>query len=270
MLIWIKAPPVAVGILTIFLILLGTSASDETNLIPTPATAAPTPLESLLTTAKHENLELHTVRLDQLPFARNILNPCGSDIYSRTPIIQAAGHRTYYAREFYNLLAHYGKKYQQKAQQLLNTTAENLHNCAFQEVNDLPNTPTLEQLQNMTNEEALNSIYSSLTMHSMYSYFIHHQFETSAKRCSEDIRNERHLATSSANLATEQKTLACIIKKAISFLGYTFQENEGLSNETLTSVNVCSRRALRDCQVLRSVNHSLSTIAIYASNITSF
>lgn len=117
-------------------------------------------------------------------------------------------------------------------------------------------------------EEAMDKIYSSLLTHTAYAYYIHHQFTTSAIRCSEDIQGEQSLANASNLLATNQKALACQIRIGIAVLGYKQNDASSVLNLTITDLSQCSRRALRDCQVIHSINRFLKVVADYAADLS--
>ncbi|XP_035219017.1 uncharacterized protein LOC118192214 isoform X2 [Stegodyphus dumicola] len=241
------------GVITIFVLLLGSTVSEE---VLTTAI-----YDENATLSGSEISEGPTFSVSELPFVNSLLNPCSSEA-TTNGYIAAEGHRASFAIEFFKFMNTCAATYKQNAQQVLDRDV--IHECASLGIYNLPNTPTLQELLDMDTEEALNRIYSSLLVHSAHAYFIRHQFLTSSATCPVTIVDEGNLAEQAFILAKKQKSLACAIRLGITILGYHQNDTSAILDEKLSDLRLCSRRALRDCQVVRSIIHLLDIISQYA------
>lgn len=116
----------------------------------------------------------------------------------------------------------------------------------------------------MDMEEALNKIYISLLVHSAYSFVIHYQINSTDVRCSNDIQREERLASQSYAMALKQKALACYVLVGMTVLGYEKEDVTPLLSVRVSHLSLCSRRALRECQVMNSARKFLQVLQNYA------
>lgn len=120
----------------------------------------------------------------------------------------------------------------------------------------------------MDAEEALARIHSSLLMHAAYAYFVDHQFATVSGLCSEaNLDREQNLAREALILAKKQKQMACMTQMTMEELGFTLNVTNSLLNERFANLRLCSRRALRDCQIMLSISHLLDVIGKYSNSM---
>ncbi|CAL1287499.1 unnamed protein product [Larinioides sclopetarius] len=246
------------GILAL-LVLLSTAPSEGY-----PASTISNETKTLPTDDAHDSQGL---KVKDLPFSSYISNPCSPGTSSRnTDRSRSKAHRQSYSIAFYNYMSSYGTLYKQDAVNVINEST--IDDCAVLNMPDLPNTPTLPELQEMDPEAALKRIHSSLLMHAAYAYFVEHQYLTSSSTCSEASANrERSLAREAVILARKQKHMACMTQMTIEELGYTSNDIDEILNEKFTNLQLCSRRALRDCQIMLSIVRLFDVIANYSKSI---
>lgn len=205
-----------------------------------------------------------SVSVRDLPFASNLLNPCPSEpATSGQSNLVAEERRAEFAVEFYRTISDNANRYKQDAQIMLDRDV--IQDCATLNVPNLPNTPSLQELQEMDGGDALAKIYFSMLVHTAHAYFIRHQHETQSNSSTCFGPNERNLARKSGELAVKQKFLACIIRMGATAMGYSPNYSNQILDEDMTQLRLCSRRALRDCQVLHSIIYLLDVIARYAT-----
>ncbi|GIY85749.1 uncharacterized protein CEXT_85211 [Caerostris extrusa] len=61
--------------------------------------------------------------------------------------------------------------------------------------------------------------------------------------------------------------MACMTQMTIDELGYTQNDTEDILNSKFPSLHMCSRRALRDCQVLLSTVRLFDVIVDYSKSM---
>ncbi|KAH7982194.1 hypothetical protein HPB52_003386 [Rhipicephalus sanguineus] len=117
----------------------------------------------------------------------------------------------------------------------------------------------------LSQAQALSSLYGFLVSHAAYAFFVSEQAEKYANSsCASP--NEHTLAENSRTLAAQLRDLLCTIKLTASVHGGNVEF--GASEERVASLRVCdestcSRRLLRDCQVVASVANVLRTLQRY-------
>ncbi|KAF8784666.1 uncharacterized protein LOC129959481 isoform X2 [Argiope bruennichi] len=241
------------------LVLLSTAPSEgyPTSTISNETTTLPT----------DEVNDSQSLKVKDLPFANYISNPCSPGTSSRTTDrSRSKAHRQSYTIAFYNYMSSYGTLYKQDAMNVINEST--IDDCAVLNLPELPYTPTLSELQEMDAEGALKRIHSSLLMHAAHAYFVEYQYLTSSSTCSEASANrERNLAREAIILARKQKHMACMTQMTIEELGYTPNNTDEILDEKFTNLQLCSRRALRDCQIMLSIVRLFDVIANYSKSI---
>ncbi|KAG8190968.1 hypothetical protein JTE90_010828 [Oedothorax gibbosus] len=198
-------------------------------------TALTAALGAFLVVVRAEEL----VRLRELPFSGHIRHPCGA---TPRPRSRAPTELREYSVAFYRYMAAYSALYRRDANRAANQATDE--------------------------EEALQQIHSSLLLHAAYAYFVEHQFATASGSCSEaSLERERKLAQEALVLARKQKHMACLTQMTLDELGFARNATDALLDARFADLRLCSRRALRDCQVMLSIGQLLDSIGNYAKSI---
>ncbi|KAG8190967.1 hypothetical protein JTE90_010828 [Oedothorax gibbosus] len=222
-------------------------------------TALTAALGAFLVVVRAEEL----VRLRELPFSGHIRHPCGA---TPRPRSRAPTELREYSVAFYRYMAAYSALYRRDANRAANQSTMN--DCEFLNLPTIPNTPNLSDLMATDEEEALQQIHSSLLLHAAYAYFVEHQFATASGSCSEaSLERERKLAQEALVLARKQKHMACLTQMTLDELGFARNATDALLDARFADLRLCSRRALRDCQVMLSIGQLLDSIGNYAKSI---
>ncbi|GFS96866.1 uncharacterized protein NPIL_447701 [Nephila pilipes] len=257
MLIWITAPSAAIGILAL-LVLLSTA--------PSKGYPITTDSDETTTITSSEGNDSQKLKIRDLPFASFIANPCSPGTSRSTDKNRSKTQRQSYSITFFQYMKNYGTLYKQDTLKVINSTT--IEDCDSLNLPNLPNAPTLEELLEMNEEEALKRIYSSLLMHSAHAYFVDHQYLTFGETCSEtNTDRERNLAREAIILARKQKHMACMTQMTLEELGYTPDDTNAILDERFTNLQMCSRRALRDCQIMLSIVHLFDVISNYSRSM---
>lgn len=130
---------------------------------------------------------------------------------------------------------------------------------------DVMEAPDQVTLQSLSQAQALSSLYGFLVSHAAYAFFVSEQAEKYANSsCASP--NEHTLAENSRTLAAQLRDLLCTIKLTASVHGGNVQfsaSEERVASLRVCDESTCSRRLLRDCQVVASVANVLRTLQRY-------
>ncbi|XP_037574894.1 uncharacterized protein LOC119457356 [Dermacentor silvarum] len=197
-------------------------------------------------------------RISDEAYFSDLLYPCSDDL----PQVQPAGPPTdTFAIEYVKILGERTTACLGHASKLL---AVNLpESCStLQDVMEAPDQVTL---QSLSQAQALSSLYGFLVSHAAYAFFVSEQAEKYANSsCASP--NEHTLAENSRTLAAQLRDLLCTIKLTASVHGGNVQfsaSEERVASLRVCDESTCSRRLLRDCQVVASVANVLRTLQRY-------
>ncbi|KAK8768940.1 hypothetical protein V5799_014595 [Amblyomma americanum] len=130
---------------------------------------------------------------------------------------------------------------------------------------DVMEAPDQDTLQSLSQAQALTNLYGFLVSHAAYAFFVSEQAEKYANSsCA--IPNEHSLAENSRTLAAQLRDLLCTIKLTASVHGGNVEfsaSEERVAALRVCDESTCSRRLLRDCQVVASVTNVLHTLQRY-------
>lgn len=119
--------------------------------------------------------------------------------------------------------------------------------------------------QALSQAQALSSLYEFLVSHAAYAYFVSQQAEKYANSsCATSMTAT--LVENSKTLAAQLRDLLCTIKITSSVHGGNLHfaaSEEKLAALQLCDETICSRRLLRDCQLLASVANLLRSMQRY-------
>ncbi|GFQ96250.1 uncharacterized protein TNCT_314272 [Trichonephila clavata] len=233
---------------------------------PTKGYPITTLSDETTTITSTEGDDSQSLKIRDLPFASFIANPCSPGTSRSTDRNRSKAQRQSFSITFFQYMKNYGTLYKQDALKVINSST--IEDCSSLNLPNLPNTPTHQELLEMNEEGALKRIYSSLIMHSAHAYFVDHQYLTFGATCSEaNTDRERNLAREAVILARKQKHMACMTQMILEELGYTPDDTNAILDEKFTNLQMCSRRALRDCQIMLSIVHLFDVISNYSRSM---
>ncbi|XP_077520297.1 uncharacterized protein LOC144130163 [Amblyomma americanum] len=197
-------------------------------------------------------------RISDEAYFSDLLYPCSDDL----PQVQPAGPPTdTFAIEYVKILGERTTACLGHATKLL---AVNLpESCSS--LQDVMEAPDQDTLQSLSQAQALTNLYGFLVSHAAYAFFVSEQAEKYANSsCA--IPNEHSLAENSRTLAAQLRDLLCTIKLTASVHGGNVEfsaSEERVAALRVCDESTCSRRLLRDCQVVASVTNVLHTLQRY-------
>lgn len=202
-------------------------------------------------------------RVSDTVFFSDLLSPCSDDL---PPISSTAPPSASFAVDYIRILRERTSACIDHATSLLSTNLP--QNCSMHHA--IMEVPQQDTLQAMTQAEALSTLYRFLLTHTAYAHFIHEQvLDYENTSCQSGRPNEDTLRENSKTLAAQLRDLLCTIKLTSAVHGGNVQFRQ--AEEDVAGLNVydedtCSRRVLRDCQVVASIINILRTFHTYLQN----